>query len=1184
MAVLNGDSGNNYIVGTIGDDTLNGNGGIDTLESDLGNDTLNGGLDNDYLYGSSGNDVLDGGAGADILEGGAGDDIYIVDDLGDVAMETALGGGVGFLGGIVRVSTDSSGAQGNNNSLYPVFSADGTQVAFQSRASNLVAGDTFGKTDIFTKNLITGAVTRVSTDSSGAQGNDNSESPVFSADGTQVAFTSYASNLVAGDINSAPDIFVKNLSTGAVTQASTDSIGVQGNNYNFTSVFSADGTQVAFSSAASNLVVGDTNAAPDIFIKNLSTGAVMRVSTDSSGTQGNHTSYSPVFSVDGAQVLFESSASNLVVGDTNNRSDIFVKNLSTGVVTRVSTDSSGAQGNNHSNSAVFSADGTQVAFRSSASNLVVGDTNNDAFDVFVKNLSTGALTRVSNSSSGEQGNNHSYKPVFSPDGTQVAFSSAASNLVVGDTNAAPDIFIKNLSTGLVTLLSTGSSGAQGDNESGGNESNSPVFSADGTQLAFSSYASNLVTGDTNIAFDIFVKNIASAPTDVGGIDIVQSSITYTLGQYLENLTLTGTANINGIGNSLANILVGNSGNNVLTGGTGSDTYIFGTAFGQDTIDDTHTTAELNTINLSAYHTNQLTFTRIGDDYVITITGTTDQITLKGALSATNIATYQLVLATETLTQAQFFPQVNSTPTGNATALLANGQENTAYTVTTAQLLQGFTDADGDLLTLVNVSANHGTVTDNGNGTLTITPTTNYSGAVSLSYQVSDGKGGLVDVTQSFNLIKAVVVDIVGTTGGDSLQGGLGDDIFIVNHVRDVVFETVNGGIDTVQSSLSHILRDHVENLVLMGDDDLSGTGNNADNSLTGNNGKNRLLAGGGNDTLSGGAGGDTLNGGSGADVMLGGTGNDTFTVENVGDTVIELADEGFDTVNSFISYTLTANVERLSLEGTDSLNGFGNDLDNTLNGNNANNWLVGGLGNDTLQGKGGVDTLEGGMGNDLYNVDNAGDMVAELANEGTDKVNSSISYTLIANVEQLFLTGIAGLTGTGNDLNNIIYGNGGNNQLDGGVGNDSLNGGLGNDVLMGGLGDDSLKGAEGNDSYLLGLSSGRDLINNEDASNGLDVVLFDAGITADQVWLRQVNNDLEVSIIGTANSVKVQDWYSQPNKRVDALQLADGKTLLTSEVETLVSAMAGFTLPAIGQTSLSTEQRSALDGVIAVSW
>ncbi|MBH1971482.1 MAG: calcium-binding protein [Moraxellaceae bacterium] len=148
----------------------------------------------------------------------------------------------------------------------------------------------------------------------------------------------------------------------------------------------------------------------------------------------------------------------------------------------------------------------------------------------------------------------------------------------------------------------------------------------------------------------------------------------------------------------------------------------------------------------------------------------------------------------------------------------------------------------------------------------------------------------------------------------------------------------------------------------------------------------------------------------------------------------------------------------------------------------------------------------------------------------------------------------------------MIYGNSGDNHLDGGLGDDSLNGGL------------------GDDSYQFGLLSDHDRINNTDASDGLDVVLFDAGITADQVWLRHVNNDLEVSIIGTTNSVKVQDWYSLPSKRVDALQLADGNTLLASEVETLVSAMAAFTPPAIGQTSLTTQQHAALDTVIATSW
>jgi Ca2+-binding RTX toxin-like protein len=426
--------------------------------------------------------------------------------------------------------------------------------------------------------------------------------------------------------------------------------------------------------------------------------------------------------------------------------------------------------------------------------------------------------------------------------------------------------------------------------------------------------------------------------------------------------------------------------------------------------------------------------------------------------------------------------------------------------------------------------------------------------------------------------------IEGTAGGDTLKGGSGDDTYSVNDVHDVVVENTNSGIDTVESSLSYILRDNLENLTLIGNAHISATGNTADNVLTGNEANNRLLGGAGNDTLYGLSGGDTLNGGEGTDTMYGGLGNDTFTVENIGDIVNESMNEGFDTVNSFISYVLTAHVERLNLEGTESLNGAGNDLDNTLNGNNANNSLVGGLGNDTLQGKGGADTLEGGLGNDLYYVDNVGDIVTELANEGTDKVSSSISFTLTEHVEQLFLTGIVGATATGNAASNIIYGNEGNNQLFGGAGNDSLNGGLGNDVLAGGVGNDTLVGGLGNDSYVFGMGLGQDTINNTDTANGHDTVLFDAGISADQLWLRQLGNDLEVSIMGTTNSVKVQNWYSNTANQLDSLQLADGKTLLANEVQTLVEAMAAFAAPALGQTSLTTAQHTALDSVIVASW
>ena len=250
---------------------------------------------------------------------------------------------------------------------------------------------------------------------------------------------------------------------------------------------------------------------------------------------------------------------------------------------------------------------------------------------------------------------------------------------------------------------------------------------------------------------------------------------------------------------------------------------------------------------------------------------------------------------------------------------------------------------------------------------------------------------------------------------------------------------------------------HVERLVLTGVALINGTGNDLDNIITGNSAANQLIGQAGNDTLNGGGGDDTLTGWSGADIMIGGLGNDTYFVENAGDAVTENLNQGIDTVSSRLAYTLPAHVENLILAGAVAINGTGNDLANSITGNAAINVLTGGAGNDTLNGAAGADGLVGGLGNDTYTVDNAGDGITENLSEGTDKVNSSVTYTLSANVENLTLTGATAINGTGNDLANVIIGNTAANQLDGGVGNDTLDGGLGNNVLTGGAGNDSFR-------------------------------------------------------------------------------------------------------------------------------
>jgi hypothetical protein len=413
-----------------------------------------------------------------------------------------------------RVSVSSRGAQGNSGSTgaYISISADGRYVAFNSSANNLVpGGDANGpNSDVFVRDRQLGMTEVVSVSSSGAQGIGGSFAPSMSADGRYVAFDSQVTNLVVGDTNGFYDVFVRDRQLGITEIVSVSSSGAQGNHDSEFATISADGRYVAFSSSASNLVAGGTNSNHHVYVRDRRLGTTEIVSVSSSGAQGNHDSEFASISADGRYVAFASSATNLVQGDTNGTSDVFVRDRQLGTTERVSVSSSGVEGNGFSGyqRTSISADGRYVAFDSFASDLVAGDTNG-SYDVFVRDRQLGITEIASVSSSGAQGNNSSgYEGAsISANGRYVEFWSNASNLVVGDTNGFYDVFVRDRQLGTTEIVSVSSSGAQGNQNS-----EWASISADGRYVAFSSLATDLVPGDTNGCADIFVRDRIGGPS------------------------------------------------------------------------------------------------------------------------------------------------------------------------------------------------------------------------------------------------------------------------------------------------------------------------------------------------------------------------------------------------------------------------------------------------------------------------------------------------------------------------------------------------------------------------------------------------------------------------------------------------------------------------------------------------
>ncbi len=560
-----------------------------------------------------------------------------------------------------------------------------------------------------------------------------------------------------------------------------------------------------------------------------------------------------------------------------------------------------------------------------------------------------------------------------------------------------------------------------------------------------------------------------------------------VGEYSTTSTVGGNDVINGgEGND---VVRGGAGDDVLYGGAGLD-YLGGDA-GNDTlylegdqaISDYATTTLLSpNVNLSgaATHTGASVAGGAGNDRFVLVEDL--RSSASQGIMANLIDDFEVANPFEKIDLSQI-RAVHSFSELNFSTVTVDGEQY-------LRVWLGVMASGTQYLTLKGVNANQLSAANFIFGQASTQPKVLLSGTGVNDLLVGDAGGNTLD----------------GGAGADVMEGRLGDDTYIVDNVGDVVKEVVGGGYDVVKSSVSYVLADEVESLLLQGTAAINGTGNGLSNRMVGNSGNN------------------VLDGAGGSDVMIGGLGDDTYVVDDGSDRVVELADEGTDTVRSSVSFTLANHLENLELTGDARINATGNSADNILRGNSADN---------RLDGAQGADRMFGGLGNDTYFVDNTGDVVVEELDSGNDKVISTVDFTLGANVETLELSGPA-LNGTGNALANQLFGNEHNNRL------------------YGGAGDDLLQGGKGDDRYVFGQGHGRDTINEElGVGGGMDTIVFEAGIEERDVAVEHSERGMVLRL--NDGQQIVSGWTASAGHSIERIEFANGKVWNTATLATLAN-------------------------------
>ncbi len=711
-----------------------------------------------------------------------------------------------------RGSLFLNGLGSNSNGAFTQDDINNNRLTYKHNGSETLS-DVFGftATDVL-------AITRVSLSSAGIQGNGSSKSPSISGNGRYVAFYgSDVNNLVAGDTNNYPDIFVRDTETGKTTCVSVASDGTQANLPSESPIISDNGRYVIFQSHANNLVANDTNNRPDIFVRDTQTNKTTLVSVSSGGTQGNGDSSAIGISADGRYIVFNSKASNLVNNDSNGTlSDVFVRDTQTNQTTLVSIGSSGNRGNKDTYASGISSDGRYIVFNSYADNFFANDFNNQS-DVFVRDTQTSQTTLISVSYDSERVLGGSGEAKISGNGRYVAFSSAGNNLVAGDTNNKIDVFVRDTQTNQTKLVSVGINGIQANGDS-----YSADISDDGRYIVFRSKVSNLVVGDTNSLDDIFVRDTQTNQT-------TRVSVNYN---GLQGNSFSTEASISGDGGYIA---FESGSSNLVTGDTNNSSDIF---------------VYRNTPPV------------IGGNVNISVT------------------------------------PVNDAPTlfigGDQSVRMGEGQKSIegwvyySYPGEQGQAIQEYIVNVIDNASIFDVAP-----TIDATGKLTYKPTTSLPGTgtrsttATIEVKAKDNGGtanGGVDTSaaQSFkitvysNTINSITATIgadvlTGTDGGDRIDAGNGDDTIYGGLGNDRIIG--GAGNDTLYGDLEDIPTYGAT--FSMNDAIYGGIGNDT---IYGHSGDDILYGETGNDIIFGGFGNDEIWGGAGDDILMGDAGNDTFVL------------------------------------------------------------------------------------------------------------------------------------------------------------------------------------------------------------------------------------------------------------------------------------------------------------------